>query len=73
VPTEPCAERARLSRPVLDTIAESNRAKAAYDSAKEKKLGNLVALANAVYEAQEAERSAERAFREPVEQHGCTV
>jgi hypothetical protein len=73
VPTEPCAERARLSRPVLDAIAESSRAKEAYDAGRQGKVGNLVGLANALYEAREAEREAERAFREHVEQHGCTV
>jgi hypothetical protein len=72
-PPDLCADRARPSQPVLDAIAESTRAKEAYDAARQKKLGHLVALANALYEAREAERAAECALREHIEQHGCTV
>jgi hypothetical protein len=73
VPDEFCAERARLSQPIVDAVAESCRAKEAYDSAKRNRLGKLVALSNALYESREAEREAERAFQGHVEQHGCQV
>ena len=69
--TERCAERARLSRPVIDAIAEVYRAKAAYYSAKQKRADNEVELAVGLRKAREAERAAERTLGEHIKAHGC--
>ena len=65
------APRARLSRIVADAIAEVDRAKAAFDAAKQKGAENLNALGLVLLEARGAERSAEHAFRDHVTTHGC--
>ena len=72
MPTERCTERAKLSKPVIDAIAEVYRAKAEYDSAKLKRAANEAELAVALRKAMEAERAAHRAFGQHVTEHGCT-
>ena len=68
---DPCTERLRLSRPVVDAIAQVNTAKTAYDTAKLRRAANVDALAGALRAAREAERAAEHALNERVRQHGC--
>jgi hypothetical protein len=68
---ERCPERSRLSRPVVDAIAEVYRAKAAHDTAKQKRADNEHELAIALRKARDAERAAERALGEHIMEHGC--
>jgi hypothetical protein len=65
-----CAERARLSRPVVNAIAEVHRAKEAYDAAKQKRAENVDALEVALQKARQAGRAAKHAFAEHTA-HGC--
>jgi hypothetical protein len=71
MPSEECAERARLLRIVAEAIAEVDRAKAAFDVAKQKGAENLNALGLVLLRARGAERAAEHAFRDHVTTHGC--
>ena len=66
-----CAERAQLSRIATEAIARVYRAKAAYDSAKQKRAENLSALGLVLLKAKGAERGAARALEEHLAAHGC--
>jgi hypothetical protein len=73
VPTESCAERSSLSRAVVDAVAETYRAKAAYEMAKRNRADNVDVRAGALQKARASERAAERALQEHFEQHGCKL
>jgi hypothetical protein len=66
-----CPERAKLSKTVVDAIAEVYRAAEAYDTAKRNRNGNVNELATALATARKAERAANRAFGEHIKAHGC--
>ena len=68
-----CAERVRLSRPVVDAITEVYRARREYDSAKQKRSADVEAFSAALQKAREAERKAQREFDEHIRQHRCLV
>ena len=68
-----CAERAQLSRIATEAIAKVYRAKAAYDTAKQKRAENLSAIGLVLLKAKGAERAAARALAEHITAHGCQV
>jgi hypothetical protein len=66
-----CAERAQLSHIATAAVAKVYRAKAAYDTAKQKRAENLSALGLVLLKAQGAARAATRALAEHITAHGC--
>ena len=73
MPQESCPERRALAHAVVAAIAETYRAKAEHDMAKRKRLGTVDSQAVMLFNARAAERAAERALREHINQHeGCS-
>lgn len=71
MPQDPCPERSTLSKAVADAVTVTYRAKGKYDMANEKQADNVGQLGDVLSKATAAERAAERALQEHIEQHGC--
>ena len=69
--SEKCPERSRLSKPVVESVAEVYRAKDAYDTAKLNSDENVNDLATALMKARKAERIATKALGAHIKEHGC--
>ena len=73
IPQERCPERKALSRNVADAISGVYAARGHYEKAMQIRKPDAGALQNALTQARNTQRAADRALREHIEQHGCNA